>query len=117
MAEDTQTTKPQQQATKVEMVANPGPVDEVFVDGVSGAMARNGVVKFDLYRVIGADPEARTEQRQVSRRLVLPQAALPELARLLQEVVDALKKQRAQAVPQDTAGAEVASTLESDFLE
>ena len=114
MAEDTQTTKPERQATTLD---NPGPVDEIFVDGIAGGMTRGRVVKFDLYRVVRVDSEPRVEHRQVSRRLVLPQAALPELAHLLQEVVDALKKQRAQAVPQDTAGAEVESILESDFLE
>ena len=98
------------------MIDNPRPVDEIFFDGIAGGRTCGRVLKVDLYRVVGAAPGARTEHRQVSRRLVLPQAALPELAHLLQEVVDALKKQRAQAVPQDTAGAEVESILTPDFL-
>ena len=104
MAKDTQNTKPQQQTTKVDMVDNPGPVDEIFVDGIAGVMARGGVVKFDLYRVIGADPEARTERRQISHRLVVPQSALPELARLLQQVLRAAQQQtQAAAEGKDSA--------------
>lgn len=112
MAKEPQTKQPQRQATKVNMVANPVPADEIFVDGFAGVMARNGVVKFDLYRVIRADPEAQTEDRQISHRLVLPQAVLPELAGLLQQVLRAAQQQ--QAAAQAAAAGAATSIVSSD---
>ena len=40
---------------KVKMVANPLPVEEIYIDGFAGLMTRGGVVKLDLYRVVRPD--------------------------------------------------------------
>ena len=67
----------------VKMGRHPMPIDELVVDGASGLIARAGVAKIDLFRVVGYEPESKAERRQVSHRLVRPQAVLPELYNLL----------------------------------
>lgn len=84
---------------KVKMVAYPGPVDEFFVDGVGGVITRGGVVKLDLFRVVGFDRENNTELRQVCHRLVLPAAAVPDLVTLFQSVVRAAQRQGQGQIP------------------
>lgn len=74
---------------KVKLASMSGPAEEIFVDGVGGIMARAGIVKLDLYRVIGFDREEEAEVHSISHRLVLPAAALPELLRVTQGLVKA----------------------------
>lgn len=76
----------------VKMVRNPMPIDELFVDGASGLITRAGVAKIDLFRVVGYDPESKAERRQVSHRLVMPMAAVPELLRLFQQAARAVQE-------------------------
>ena len=52
-------------------------------DGVSGAIGRGGVVKFDFYRVAGVDSEDGLEIRRSSHRMVIPAASIPEMAQIL----------------------------------
>ncbi len=81
----------------VKMVRNPMPIDELFVDGASGLITRAGVAKIDLFRVVGYEPESKAERRQVSHRLVLPLAAVPELLRLFQQAARAVQEASEQA--------------------
>ena len=76
----------------VKMVRNPMPIDELFVDGASGLITRAGVAKIDLFRVVGYDPESKAVRRQVSHRLVMPMAAVPELLRLFQQAARAVQE-------------------------
>ena len=102
MADDTkaQAEAGGQARPKVKMVRNPMPIDELFVDGVSGLITRAGVAKIDLFRVVGYEPESKAERRQVSHRLVLPMAAVPELLRLFQQAARAVQEASGQAPPE-----------------
>jgi hypothetical protein len=104
MAKATQVTaEVQEQARpKVKMVRNPMPIDELFVDGVSGLITRAGIAKIDLFRVVGYDPETKAERRQVSHRLVMPLAAVPDLLRLFQQAARAVQEAAGRA-PQASA--------------
>ena len=99
MADDTkaQAEAGGQARPNVKMVRNPMPIDELFVDGASGLITRAGVAKIDLFRVVGYEPESKAERRQVSHRLVLPLAAVPELLRLFQQAVRAVQEASEQA--------------------
>lgn len=112
MADEQRSAGPGQPGAKVKMVANPLPVDEIYVDGFAGLMTRGGVVKLDLYRVVRADTESRTEHRQVSHRLVLPQAVLPELYNLLRSM--ARTARQGAGATQGTGGGEVSSIVTPD---
>ncbi len=87
----------EQARPNVKMVRNPMPVDELFVDGASGLITRAGVAKIDLFRVVGYEPETKAERRQVSHRLVMPLAAVPELLRLFQQAARAVQEASKQA--------------------
>ncbi len=104
MAEKTQAEQPGNLRPTVKMVPNPAPVDELYVDGSSGLISRGGVIKLDLFRVVGIDPADKTESRQVSHRLVLPMSALPELLKVFQSLARAAQQAAQQA--SDEAGAE-----------
>lgn len=99
MAKATQAKAEVQEQTRpnVKMVRNPMPIDELFVDGASGLITRAGVAKIDLFRVVGYDPETKAERRQVSHRLVMPLAAVPELLRLFQQAARAVQEASKQA--------------------
>jgi len=88
---DKESTNPKQDKNKpnVKMVENPFQVEEVYVDGVSGMMARGGVIKLDCYRVVGIDPKGKSEVRQMTHRLVMPSSAIPELMKVMQGTVSA----------------------------
>jgi hypothetical protein len=79
-------------APKTRLVPSPLPPEEIYVDGVAGAMGRGGVLKLDLYRVSGVDRKTGTETHRVSHRLVIPAAAIPELMRVLQGTAQAARK-------------------------
>jgi hypothetical protein len=83
--EETNTEQVPQQ--KIKMVGTPGPADELYVDGINGALVRRDVIKLDCYRVMGINSEDKAEVRAVTHRLVLPTASVPELARLFQGLV------------------------------
>ena len=84
MADERKRAGPELAGIKVKMVANPLPVEEIYIDGFAGLMARGGGVKLDLYRVVRTDPESWTEHRPASHRPVLPPGgaagALPSAA-------------------------------------
>ncbi len=92
MPEETQAERPERARPNVKMVASPTPVDEFYVDGASGLISRGGVVKIDLFRVVGYEPDSKVELRQVSHRLVLPLTALPDLIKAFQSVARAAQQ-------------------------
>ena len=92
MAEDPTIETTQQSAPGAKMIPNPNPVTEIFADGVAGLMGRRGVIKLELYSVIGHDADANTENRQITHRLVMPIAAVPELGKLLESMARAAKE-------------------------
>jgi hypothetical protein len=62
----------------------PTPVESVqYVDGTHALSVRNGVAKLDFYEAVGPAPEGEGEIRRIAHRLVLPAAAIPELADIL----------------------------------
>lgn len=89
MAEETKSAQSGTVPPKVRMVNNPLPPEEIYVDGVSGAFARGGVLKFDCYRVTGFDRNENVEMRTITHRLVLPAVMVPELVRLFQTMANA----------------------------
>ncbi len=105
MAKKTKAEQPETTRPPVKMVPNPAPIDEVYVDGTSGLISRGGVIKLDLFRVVGIDPADKTESRQVSHRLVLPLTALPELLNAFQSVARAAQQAAQRA--SDEGGAEI----------
>lgn len=94
MAEETKSTQAGAAAPKVRMVSNPMPPEEIYVDGVSGAFARGGVLKFDCYRVLGYDRNENVELRSVTHRLVLPAVMVPDLVRLFQNMANGGARRR-----------------------
>ena len=82
-----ETNTEQEPQNKIKMVGTPGPADELYVDGINGALIRRDVIKLDCYRVMGVNTEDKAEVRAVTHRLVLPTASVPELARLFQGLV------------------------------
>ncbi len=104
MAKKTKAEQPERTRPAVKMVPNPAPIDELYVDGTSSLISRSGVVKLDLFRVVGFDPATKTELRQVSHRLVLPLTALPELLNAFQSVARAAQQAAQRA--SDEGGAE-----------
>ncbi len=65
---------------------------EIYVDGISALHARSGVIKLICYRVTGVDREAKSERRTISHHLVLPNSAVPELVRLVQQMAQAAQR-------------------------
>ena len=90
-------------APKIKMAANPHPVEEIYVDGISGVFGRGGVMKLDCYRVVGIDKEDKAEVRQITHRLVIPNSAVPELMKAMQGVADAVKAGRDKHTHQTTS--------------
>ena len=72
---------------KVKMAPNPYPVEEVYVDGISGVMGRGGIFKLECYRIAGTDQEDGAEVRRVTHRLVFPSIGMNELVQAVQSVV------------------------------
>ena len=72
MVEENQTPQVGTAVQNVRTVANPGGVEEIFADGISSVFSRGGVIKLDLFSVVGFDRENKTEERRVSHRLVVP---------------------------------------------
>ncbi len=106
MPKKTKAEQPEKTRPSVKMVPNPAPVDELYVDGTSSLISRAGVVKLDLFRVVGFDPATKTELRQVSHRLVMPLTALPDLLKTFQAVARAAQKAAQQASDEDDAEGE-----------
>ena len=104
MPKKTEAEQPGRIRPPVKMVPNPAPVDEIYVDGTSSLISRSGVVKLDLYRVVGFDPATKTELRQVSHRLVLPLTALPDILNAFQSIARAAQQAAQQA--SDEGGAD-----------
>ena len=103
MAKKTEAERPGKARPTVKMVPNPAPVDELYVDGASGLISRGGVVKLDLFRVVGFDTATKAELRQVSHRLVLPLTALPEIFAAFQSVARAAQQSAQRASDEDGA--------------
>jgi hypothetical protein len=75
---------------KVKMAANPHPIEEIYVDGVSGILGRSSVCKLDCYRVVGVDREDdNAEIRRITHRLVIPTSAVPELLQIFKALSEA----------------------------
>jgi len=79
---------------KVKLVGDPSQIEDVFVDGLSGVIGRGGVIKFEFYRFLGMDQKDDTEVRQIVQRLVLPAAAVQELAAAIKGTVEAEQKNK-----------------------
>ena len=101
---------------KIKLVANPAPVEELFVDGVAGVFNRSGVVKLNLFRVTGIEPGSKAELRQLCHRLVLPLTALPELLRLLQALTRAAPREDAHTSDMVRTGRERPDSQDSGPL-
>ena len=83
---------------KVRVGYSPTLADHViYADGVQGASMRLGVVHLELYQVMGAGEDKQTEQRVISHRIALPLAALNEVAGILANVNQAVKKAQGAA--------------------
>lgn len=70
--------------------------DDSFADGAASLTIGRGVLKLDLYRVIGVDRETQQELRTVSHRIVLPLSAVSELNTLFQRYGQAVQQAMAQ---------------------
>ena len=79
---------------KVKLVGDPSQVEDVFADGLSGVIGRGGVIKFEFYRFLGVDQKEDAEVRQIVQRLVLPAAAVQELAAAIKGIIDAEQKKQ-----------------------
>ncbi len=79
----------------VKLMPTNQPVEEIYVDGALGMFARAGVVKINLYRVVGTDANDDAEVRSVSHRLVMPVSAVPELVRLIQSMAQSARQAQA----------------------
>jgi hypothetical protein len=90
--EVTKSSPPESKGANVKMAPNPFPVEELYVDGITGITGRGGVLKMDCYRVAGVDKKDQSEIRQVTHRLVLPVVALAELAQAMQQVKETVKQ-------------------------
>src|SRR5690606_12001193 len=74
---------------RVKMVSNPAPIDEIYVDGISGILGRSSVCKLDCYRVVGVDrDDGNAEIRRVTHRVVIPTSALPELIQMIKTMTE-----------------------------
>ena len=97
MAETPEPNQPEPEARKIKVAQNATSPDEIFVDGVSGILARPGVVKLDCYRVLRIDREDNAEVRTMTHRLVMPAGSMRELAKLLQNWADQARRAQEEA--------------------
>jgi len=67
---------------------------ESYSDGIARAMMERGVLKLDLFSVVGYDQEKKEEIRTIKHRLVLPMTAVQELAQVLQGIGEMVKKRQ-----------------------
>ncbi len=67
------------------------PVDS-YADGAATISVSRNVLKLDLYRAAGMDPQDKKEIRILSHRIVLPLTAMSELMQLLQGYSNALQQ-------------------------
>ena len=94
MAEKTEKAQARAGRPNFKVAVSPISPEEIFVDGVAGVMARPGLMKLDLYRVVRVDPKDNAEVRTVTHRLVLPSSAVPDLVRAFQSVAEAGRRRR-----------------------
>lgn len=93
---------PAKEGKKVKYLkTSPVEVEELYVDGISGVMARNGVFKLDCYRIAGIDSEDNAEVRRVSHRLVIPAVSMGELIQVVQGVVQSAAKAKEKGQQDD----------------
>ena len=71
-------------------------IEEIYVDGVSGIMARGGIFKLDCYRVEGVAKDGKTETRRISHRLVLPATGIGELVKVVENVLKSVQQAKEQ---------------------
>ena len=71
-------------------------LNEAYADGIARAMIERGVLKLDLFTVVGYDQEKKEEIRAISRRLVLPMTSVQELAQVLQGISKMAQSQKQQ---------------------
>jgi len=70
--------------------APPKPDVELFADGVATLAVRSGILKIELYQVVGSLPDGSGEFRRLSQRIALPLNAFNELKSLMQQIEVAL---------------------------
>ena len=87
---------------KVKIAPNPFPVEELYIDGISGVLGRGGVFKIDCYRVVGFDQEDKAEVRRVTHRIVLPASAMPELAQAVRGIAKSAAKDKKEDTKTET---------------
>lgn len=83
MAEQKQQARPR----KAKLVDGGIPPEEIYVDGVVGIIPRPGVAKIDCFRFVGIDTKEKAELHSVTHRIVMPVAALPRLAELINDLI------------------------------
>ena len=66
--------------------------EDSYADGAASITGSRNVIKLDFYRVVGTDQEDKKEVRTISRRMVMPLTAIPELLQLLQGYGQAVQK-------------------------
>ena len=99
-ASQDQTGKAQEPNFKFVQVQTPP--EDSYADGPAAMSVGRNVLKLDLYRAAGVDPQDKKEIRILSHRIVLPLTAIPELMHLLQSYNNAVQKAaQAQAEQSD----------------
>ena len=93
----TQTTASQIQSGKAQepnfkFVQVQTPPEDSYADGPAAMSVGRNVLKLDLYRAAGVDPQDKKEIRLLSHRIVLPLTAIPELMQLLQGYSNAVQQ-------------------------
>ena len=116
MAKEPQAERPEGARANVKMIDNPHPVDEFYVDGVGSLLSRGGIVKLDLFRVVGYEPDTKQELRQVSHRLVLPLAALPDFLKVFQSMARAARQAAQQTSSKAEADSEGPASPATDLV-
>ena len=96
---------------QVKLAPSQQAIEELYVDGVVGMFARAGVIKINLYRVMGTDANDDAEVRSVTHRLVMPATAIPEMIRLFQNMAKAASEQQAQQQATTATGVDPESLI------
>lgn len=92
MTVDVNAGRQENREIKVKVVGDPADVEEIYADGILGVAGRGGVIKLDCYRVVGIDKESKAEIRKIVKRLVLPVAAVNELASAVKGIAEGTRR-------------------------
>ena len=99
--DNNETTATPQSSPPHRYVVDTRELNEAYADGIARAMIERGVLKLDLFTVVGYDQEKKEEVRAISRRLVLPLTSVQELAQVLQGIGNMAQKQQEQLNQQE----------------